>query len=82
MSTGKSKNLKKVLDTVPSGYLVDANWFTSHGIAYETFRDYVKRGWLERVHRGVFRRPAPGPVGIKHHRLENLPTLHAAHHAP
>ena len=61
MSTGKSQNLKKVLDAVPSGYLVDANWFTSHGIAYETFRDYVKRGWLERVHRGVFRRPAPGP---------------------
>ena len=61
MGTGKSKNLKKVLDAVPSGYLVDANWFTSHGIAYETFRDYVKRGWLERVHRGVFRRPVPSP---------------------
>ena len=53
--------MKKVLDAVPSGYLVDAKWLTSHGIAYETFRDYVKRGWLERVHRGVFRRPAPGP---------------------
>ena len=61
MNTGKSKNLKKFLDAVPSGCLVDANWFTSHGIAYETFRDYVKRGWLERVHRGVFRRPVPGP---------------------
>ena len=61
MNTGKSKNLKKVLDAVPSGYLVDANWLTSHGIAYETFRDYVKRGWLERVHRGVFRRPIPSP---------------------
>ncbi|MYF88734.1 MAG: hypothetical protein F4186_04840 [Boseongicola sp. SB0676_bin_33] len=61
MNTGKSQNLKKVLDAVPSGYLVDANWLTSHGIAYETFRDYVKRGWLERVHRGVFRRPAPSP---------------------
>ena len=61
MNTGKSQNLKKVLDAVPSGYLVDAKWLTSHGIAYETFCDYVKRGWLERVHRGVFRRPAPGP---------------------
>ena len=61
MSTGRSQNLKKILDAVPSGYLVDARWLTSHGIAYETFRDYVRRGWLERVHRGVFRRPTPNP---------------------
>lgn len=59
MSAKRSGNLKKTLDAVPAGYLVDAPWFTSHGVAYETFRDYVKRGWLERVHRGVFRRPAP-----------------------
>lgn len=59
MRTEKSHNLKKVLDAVPAGYLVDAAWLTTHGVAYETFRDYVKRGWLERVHRGVFRRPGP-----------------------
>lgn len=52
------KNIKKVLDAVPAGYLVDAAWLTANGIAYETFRDYVKRGWLERVNRGVFRRPS------------------------
>ncbi|SDX97056.1 transcriptional regulator with AbiEi antitoxin N-terminal domain [Ruegeria halocynthiae] len=61
MNAGRSQNLKKVLNSVPTGYLVDANWLTAHGIAYETFRDYVKRGWLERVHRGVFRRPVPNP---------------------
>ena len=59
MSAGKSQKLKKVLDSVPAGYLVDAVWFTRHGVAYETFRDYVKRGWLDRVVRGVFRRPVP-----------------------
>lgn len=59
MDTARSKNLKKVLEAVPAGYLVDAPWLTSHGVAYETFRDYVKRGWLERVNRGVFRRPVP-----------------------
>lgn len=59
MSTVKRKKLKEVLDAVPAGYLVDAPWLVSHGLAYETFRDYVKRGWLERVSRGVFRRPAP-----------------------
>ena len=59
MNTVRSEKLKKVLNAVPAGYLVDATWLTSHGVAYETFRDYVKRGWLERVHRGVFRRPTP-----------------------
>ena len=48
-----------MLEAVPAGYLVDAAWLTDHGIAYETFRDYVKRGWLERLERGVFRRPLP-----------------------
>lgn len=59
MDTERSQNLKKVLEAVPAGYLVDAAWLTAHGVAYETFRDYVKRGWLERVQRGVFRRPTP-----------------------
>ncbi|WP_163269282.1 type IV toxin-antitoxin system AbiEi family antitoxin domain-containing protein [Chelativorans alearense] len=59
MSAERSQKLKKVLEAVPAGYLVDAAWLTSHGFAYETFRDYVKRGWLERLARGVFRRPVP-----------------------
>ena len=44
MDTGRSQNLKKLLDAVPAGYLVDAAWLVSQGIAYESFRDYVKRG--------------------------------------
>ena len=59
MDAARSKNLKKLLDAVPAGYLVDAAWLVSQGIAYESFRDYVKRGWLERITRGVFRRPLP-----------------------
>ncbi len=59
MNAGRSENLKSVLEAVPAGYLVDARWLTDHGLAYETFRDYVKRGWLERLERGVFRRPHP-----------------------
>ncbi|MBF9052072.1 hypothetical protein GTA62_19185 [Roseobacter sp. HKCCD9010] len=68
MTTGRAQNLKKVLDAVPSGYLVDAKWLTAHGIAYESFRDYVNRGWLERVYRGVFRRP--GPIRAKSNTLD------------
>jgi hypothetical protein len=59
MDAARSQNLKKLLDAVPSGYLIDAAWLVSHGFAYESFRDYVKRGWLERITRGVFRRPIP-----------------------
>ena len=57
MDAARSQNLKKLLDAVPAGYLVDAAWLVSQGIAYESFRDYVKRGWLDRITRGVFRRP-------------------------
>lgn len=59
MNAERSQNLKKVLEAVPAGFLADAAWLTSQGLAYETFRDYVRRGWLDRVARGVFRRPAP-----------------------
>jgi hypothetical protein len=59
MDAARSQNLKKLLDAVPAGYLVDAAWLVSQGIVYESFRDYVKRGWLDRITRGVFRRPLP-----------------------
>ena len=49
MDAARSQNLKKLLDAVPAGYLVDAAWLVSQGIAYESFRDYVKRGWLHRI---------------------------------
>ncbi|PID62706.1 MAG: hypothetical protein CSB44_03330 [Gammaproteobacteria bacterium] len=70
MVTERAQHLKKVVDAVPTGYLVDASWLRAHGVAYETFRDYVKRGWLERLTRGVFRRtsssfPAPDTIDWK-----------------
>lgn len=51
MAAGMAQNLRMVLDALPAGYLVAAAWLTAHDVAYETFRDYVKRG--------VFRRPSP-----------------------
>ena len=57
MGAKRMQNLKMILNTVPAGFLVDAAWLTARGVAYESLRDYVKRGWLERVSRGVFRRP-------------------------
>lgn len=62
MNTEMTGKLQKVLNAVPNGYLVDAKWLTQNGIAYETFRDYVNRGWLIRVAQGVFQRPDGNPV--------------------
>ena len=49
--------LKKLLDNVPSGYLVDSAWMSKRAIAKQSVHDYVGRGWLERVAHGVYRRP-------------------------
>ena len=66
MNTGTTGKLQSVLNAVPNGYLVDAKWLTQNGIAYETFRDYVNRGWLARVAQGVFQRPDGKPVTENH----------------
>ena len=49
--------LKKLLDNVPSGYLVDSAWMSKRAIAKQSVHDYAQRGWLERVAHGVYRRP-------------------------
>lgn len=54
-----SEKLKKLLVSVPAGFLVNSAWLERHGIGRRTVYSYVKRGWLERVTRGVLRRPAP-----------------------
>lgn len=62
MLTNSNEHLKLLLSAVPAGCLVDSKWLTSHDIAHESFCSYVNQGWLERVERGVFRRPVPGKV--------------------
>lgn len=62
MLAKRNEHLKMMLSYVPTGCLVDSRWFTSRNIAHETFRSYVNQGWLERVERGVFRRPVPKNV--------------------
>ena len=48
-----------MLESIPAGFLVDSPWLTKHGISRFLTQKYIKSGWLERVARGVFRRPAP-----------------------
>jgi hypothetical protein len=49
--------LKYVLDNVPPGFLVDSKWLASSEVAKSSANDYHRQGWLERVTRGVYRRP-------------------------
>ena len=80
MNAQNEGKLKKVLEAVPAGYLVDAAWLIENGIAYETFRDYVKRGWLERVQRGVYRRPGPDDAGLVDWKICLLSLQHIMSH--
>ncbi|WP_417585785.1 type IV toxin-antitoxin system AbiEi family antitoxin domain-containing protein [Pelagibacterium sp.] len=59
MSGQEHEKLKRLLEAVPAGFLVDSAWLEQHGIGRRSSYAYVQRGWLERLGRGVFRRPAP-----------------------
>ena len=58
----RKQRLKPLLDTVPPGFVVDTRWLKAQGIDPKSIHDYVLRGWLERVTRGVYRRPVPEGV--------------------
>ena len=59
MNHSRTQRLKPLLDAVPPGFLVDTPWLKSRSIDPKSIHDYVARDWLERVVRGVYRRPAP-----------------------
>lgn len=54
----KPEKLKNLLAQVPPGFLVDTVWLGRHGIADRLLHHYEQAGWLERVVRGLYRRPA------------------------
>ena len=58
MNHSREPRLKPLLDTVPPGFVVDRPWLRARGIDPKSIHDYVARGWLERLVRGVYRRPA------------------------
>ncbi|WP_320234606.1 type IV toxin-antitoxin system AbiEi family antitoxin domain-containing protein [Mesorhizobium montanum] len=64
MGTLKQDKLKSVLEAVPAGFVVDAPWLEAHGVSRFLTRKYIDSGWLQRLERGVFRRPAPQPVPL------------------
>lgn len=56
------QRLKPLLNKVPPGFMVNTSWLRAQGIDPKSIHDYVSRGWLERVIRGVYRRPLPEGV--------------------
>lgn len=62
MNHQRQQRLKPLLDKVPSGFLVDTRWLRAQGIDAKSIHGYVARCWLQRLTRGVYRRPLPEGV--------------------
>ena len=56
-SQHREEKLKPLLRDLPAGYLVDAAWLVARDIDRKSIFNYVRQGWLEKVVRGVYRRP-------------------------
>lgn len=57
MSGQTETKLKQLLQTVPPGFLVDSDWMARRSISRQSVSGYVKKGWLEPVMTGLYRRP-------------------------
>ena len=55
----RTPRLQPLLDKVPPGFMADTPWLRAQGIDPKSIHEYVARGWLDRVVRGVYRRPLP-----------------------
>jgi len=57
MTQQRQERLKPLLDDLPPGYVADAAWLVARGIDRKSILQYEQRGWLEKLVRGVYRRP-------------------------
>ncbi len=55
------RKLNRLQHLLPDGLLVDARWLTAQGYSRQLRSRYVEGGWLERLGRGLFRRPSTSP---------------------
>lgn len=59
MGTQTKEKLNWLQRYLPEGLLADAAWLEDHGYSGALRNKYVAHGWLDRVARGVYRRPPP-----------------------
>lgn len=58
MDAQRSSRLNRLLLSLPEGFLADSAWLQAQGLTRSSIRDYVERGWLERIAPRVYRRPS------------------------
>jgi hypothetical protein len=63
MSGQKDQRLKTLLQDVPPGFLVDSRWLAARKIHRSSVHDYARRGWLQHVAHGLYRRPLGPEAG-------------------
>lgn len=59
MGTQSKEKLNWLQRSLPEGLVADAAWLEKNGYSGALRKKYVAHGWLDRVARGVYRRPAP-----------------------
>src|SRR5215469_7581065 len=59
MDIRKKDKLNRLQRSLPDGLVADAAWLERHGYSRALRNKYVAHGWLDKVARGVYRRPAP-----------------------
>src|ERR1017187_3012839 len=57
MDAQRYSRLNRLLLALPEGFLADSVWLQAQGLSRSSIRDYVDRGWLERMGPRVYRRP-------------------------
>lgn len=61
MSDDRRNMLNLLQNLLPEGLVADAAWFTRMGYSSSLRSRYITGGWLQKVARGVFRRPPHRP---------------------
>ena len=61
MTKQNRDKLNRLHRLLPEGFIADAAWLTAAGYPSSLRNQYLKSGWLQRVTRGVFRRPLHHP---------------------
>lgn len=61
MNAPKRRMLHRLQRLLPEGLIADAAWFSRMGYSTALRARYLEGGWLERLARGVFRRPLYRP---------------------
>lgn len=57
MQAERASILNRLIRELPEGYVVDTKWLGSVGLSSSSVRNYIQRGWLERVGPRLYRRP-------------------------